>query len=300
MQSQDALLDKPSGEIYQSTDRDLITEVCGATIQHGALNRRIYLMSMNDAESLPLIEALSQLAKRKRYTKIFAKVKKRRAAPFLDAGYAPEAVVPGYFGGIEDAVFLCKYYDERRRRDPAPAEIRTIVEDALRDEDTPHRVPVLPNDIRLRACTPEDTEAMASLYRKVFKSYPFPIHDPAYLLETMRTHVRYFCMERRGYLFAASSAETDLKNGVAELTDFAVDPSFRGMGSASLLLTEMEQALLSSTEKMNVLYTIARARTKAVNRLFARAGYTFSGILTNNTHIGGQIESMTVWYKKLH
>ena len=38
--------------------------------------------------------------------------------------------------------------------------------------------------LRLRAALPADAEAMSRLYRKVFASYPFPIHDPAYLAAT--------------------------------------------------------------------------------------------------------------------
>ena len=50
---------------------------------------------------------------------------------------------------------------------------------------------------------------------------------------------------------------------------------------------------------MKTLYTIARGRSRPVNRMFGSAGYQFGGILVNNTHIGGQIESMTVWHKSL-
>jgi beta-lysine N6-acetyltransferase len=36
-----------------------------------------------------------------------------------------------------------------------------------------------------------------------------------------------------------------------------------------------------------------------MNVTFSRAGYTFTGTLINNTNIGGSIESMNVWYKRL-
>jgi beta-lysine N6-acetyltransferase len=277
--------------------KDVIETLHGATIQHGPLNRRIYLMSMNDANAKQLTASLDELAKKNEYTKIFAKVKAANAGPFLAAGYIREAAVPGYFCGAEDAVFLCKYFSRKRSVENASADIEEIVKDARASikkapGDRPER-----DDIRVRKCTPADADAMAALYRRVFESYPFPIDKPDYLLATMETHVSYFCAEKNGRIIALSSAEADKKNSAVEMTDFATCPDHRGLGTAGRLLTQMEVDMRE--EGVKTLYTIARAGSRPVNRLFGSAGYLFGGILVNNTHIGGQIESMTVWYKSL-
>ena len=63
------------------------------------------------------------------------------------------------------------------------------------------------------------------------------------------------------------------------------------------LLLEMEQAMPGLG--ISTLYTIARACSHGMNITFARCGYTYGGMLVNNTQISGAIESMNVWYKRL-
>jgi putative beta-lysine N-acetyltransferase len=138
---------------------------------------------------------------------------------------------------------------------------------------------------------------MAEVYREVFQSYPFPIDEPEYLLETMRTHVVYFGAWEDGKLIALSSAETDEPNLNVEMTDFATLPSCRGRGLASYLLDLMAPAM--KDRGIRTAYTIARAYSYGMNITFARLGYEFGGVLINNTQIGGQFESMNVWYKPL-
>lgn len=286
-----------NGASEATPPKDTIENLRGATIQHGPLNRRIYVMSMNDANAKQLTASLDELAKQKEYTKIFAKIKKADIQPFLSAGYIQEAAVPGYFRGAEDAAFVCKYLSEKRSVENALSDIKKIVKDAGASIPKAHSASSAREDILVRKCTPKDADAMAALYRRVFKSYPFPIDRPDYLLSTMETHVTYFCAEKKGEIIALSSAEADKKNKAVEMTDFATCPDHRGLGTAGRLLKQMEADM--SDEGMKTLYTISRACSRPVNRLFGAAGYLFGGILVNNTHIGGQIESMTVWHKSL-
>ena len=277
---------------------DTLTELLGAAIQHGPLNRRIYLMSMNNAPAEPLIDAMEKLALQNGYTKIFAKVEASRADSFVRAGYRTEAEIPGFYRGEADAAFVCKYFDDERSRDPGLAAVANIVHEAEANRESAASRPAPSTEgIAIRRCTPEDTPAMATLYRTVFASYPFPIDDPDYLLSTMKSHVIYYCIEQDGSIVALSSAETDAKSNTAEMTDFATDPDFRGRGAARLLLSTMEEEMRRTDTRC--LYTISRGRSVPVNRLFGSAGYDFGGILINNTHIGGQLESMTVWHKRI-
>jgi putative beta-lysine N-acetyltransferase len=138
---------------------------------------------------------------------------------------------------------------------------------------------------------------MAHVYRVVFASYPFPIHDPEYLKQTMATTVRYFCAEEQGKIVALSSAEFDFKGQNVEMTDFATLPDTRGRGIALSLLALMEQD--PKVRTMRTAYTIARSLSPGMNITFAKAGYAYGGTLTNNTDISGSIESMNIWYKTL-
>ncbi|HYW95511.1 MAG TPA: GNAT family N-acetyltransferase, partial [Bacteroidales bacterium] len=124
-----------------------------------------------------------------------------------------------------------------------------------------------------------------------------PIHDPVYLADTMKSHFSYFgIFDRNSQLVAASSAETDKGNRAVEMTDFAVNPEFRGNGLALSLLDKMEESM--TNRGMKTFFTIARLNSPAMNRTFLRMGYRYSGTLVRNTNISGQIESMNVLYKK--
>jgi putative beta-lysine N-acetyltransferase len=138
---------------------------------------------------------------------------------------------------------------------------------------------------------------MSRLYRQVFDSYPFPIHDPAFLSSAMAADTRFFCIREAGRIAALGSCEMDPENGTVEMTDFAVAPGHRGKGLAGRLLVHMESAM--TCRRMRMAYTIARSASPAMNITFKKSGYRFAGALCNNTHIGGRIESMWVWYKSL-
>ena len=163
---------------------------------------------------------------------------------------------------------------------------------------SPHApLPPLPGGMLIRRCIPEDAPRMSGIYAEVFPSYPFPVHDPEYLRQTMRENVVYFGVEQHGMLVALSSAEIDPAQKNAEMTDFATLPDLRGQGLARRLLLRMEDCMLR--RGLRTLYTIARAASAGMNTVFARCGYHFGGTLVNNTNIAGRIESMNVWYRRL-
>jgi len=277
---------------------DIIETRFGALLQHGPFSRRIYLMKMGDADPRKLPDQLDALAREHGYTKIFAKLPRGSEGEFVANGYRVEASVPGFYRGETDALFLARYLDPARAESPEAGEIDRIVE--LASAKPAIAPPPLSAEFTLRACTCDDVAEMAEIYREVFPTYPFPIHDPAWLLETMESHIDYFGVEdaqQGGRLVALASSEMDLDGLNVEMTDFATLPEFRGRNLALHLLAEMEEAMRQ--KGMRTAYTIARAVSPGMNITFAKAGYKFSGTLVNNTNISGGIESMNVWYKKL-
>lgn len=138
---------------------------------------------------------------------------------------------------------------------------------------------------------------MQEVYKKVFQTYPFPIHDTSYLFKTMNNNVDYFCIENDKKIIALSSAEKDENNAYAEMTDFATLPDWRGHGFALILLNKMERSM--KKQGITTTFTIARSASPGMNITFAKAGYDYAGRLKNNTNISGKIESMNIWYKKL-
>ncbi|ACF11798.1 GCN5-related N-acetyltransferase [Chlorobaculum parvum NCIB 8327] len=281
-----------------TTTPDIIETRFGALLQHGPFSRRIYLMKMGDADPRKLPDQLDALAREHGYTKIFAKLPRGSEGEFVANGYRVEASVPGFYRGETEAMFLARYLDPARAESPEVAEIARIVE--LASSKPAVEPPPLSAEFTLRACTCDDVAEMAEIYREVFPTYPFPIHDPAWLLETMESHIDYFGVEdaqQGGRLVALASSEMDLDGLNVEMTDFATLPEFRGRNLALHLLAEMEEAMRE--KGMRTAYTIARAVSPGMNITFAKAGYKFSGTLVNNTNISGGIESMNVWYKKL-
>lgn len=188
------------------------------------------------------------------------------------------------------------YLNAERIKEPNIDEMENILKIALAKR-TAGKVSCLENQFVLRKCTQTDVSAMAKIYREVFPSYPFPIHDPNYLLKTMQSHVDYFGIETDGGLVAVSSAEVDKVAANVEMTDFATLQEWRGNKFGQYLLARMENEM--KKKNIKTAYTIARAMSPGMNVTFSKAGYQFGGRLKNNTYISGRIESMNVWYKAL-
>jgi len=274
---------------------DTVEKIGGATVQHGPKSNRIYLMKLGDAEPEALCATLDALALEKKYGKIFAKVPESCGQIFLTAGYQREAEVPGFFRGKETAWFLGKYFSPSRQIEENAAKHDSILQLAKCQRISQHKT--AKNRCSIRKCTPEDIEAMSALYRNVFPSYPFPIDDPEYLLNTMQDHVQYYAAEHDGVLVGLASAEMDPGQLNAEMTDFATRLDWRGQNLAQQLLAHMETAMRQ--QGVHTAYTIARSISPSMNIVFARRQYAYAGRLINNTHIGGHIESMNVWFKTL-
>lgn len=266
-------------------------------IQHGPYSNRIYLMKLDKNDLPGIVKKLDGLAIQKGYTKLFAKVPAEAETDFISRGYLREASIPGFYQGREDALFLGKYLDPSRAE---PGNREELEEVRALAEARARKVPEeceLPGGFSMLSCALEHAEAMSHVYKIVFPSYPFPIHDPGYLRETMSSHVDYFGIFRDGELVALSSSEMDLKGSNVEMTDFATLPEYRGQGLAGFLLQEMEKAM--KKREIHTAYTIARAVSPGMNITFSRRGYEYGGTLVNNTHISGRIESMNIWYKPL-
>ena len=275
---------------------DQIESFGSSTIQHGKHSDRVYLMSLERNDLPELLPYLEQLADERGYSKIFAKVPDDREELFRRRGYQPEATVPDFYRGEVDVHFMGKFLSPERRRETRPQRVTQVLE-LSREKSAAAAELSLPPGYGYRALGAEDCAAMAAVYRVVFATYPFPIHDPAYLRATMASHIRYHGIFAGGCLVAIASAELDLAGRNAEMTDFATLPEQRGRGLANYLLTRLE--LAAAGEGIVTAFTIARAYSFGMNITFAKSGYRFGGTLRRNTQISGELESMNVWYKSL-
>ena len=276
---------------------DIIEKLHRSTLHHGPVNNRIFVLKLAPEDCPGILPDLDTLAREKGYTKIVAKVPSERAFAFIRDGYRSEARIPGYFSRSgTDVLFMVKYTDAQRAVDADWERTRAVLDNAAKKGGA--GLPSAPPPSYI--CRPADksnTLEMADLYRNVFSTYPFPIDDPGFLAETMDHHCRYVGVWKDGELVGLASADMDMVEKNAEMTDFATYPEHRGRQLAGMMLKHLETAI--APEGIKTAYTIARARSFGMNITFARAGYLFAGTLINNTQISGDIESMNVWYKPL-
>ncbi len=277
--------------------KDSIEQIGKSVIQHGKFNDRIYLLKLAPDDCAEIIPHLEKLAAREGYTKIFAKIRTGALPGFLLEGYSIEGYVPEYYNGTDDCLMVSKFRDEKRSRPPLEAlqrfySLLASAGDSNNDAHPPG------NGFHQRELGPEDAGSITEVFKQVFETYPFPVHDPGYILQTMKDKsARYFGIWDGDNLAGVSTAETDLENMNAEMTDFAVLPRYRGQKLALRLLEFMEREMKASGIK--TAYTIARLEELGMNKTFLNLGYKYTGTLVNNTNIGGSIESMNIFYKKL-
>lgn len=265
-------------------------------IQHGKANDRAYVMKIGKKDHPDIVDHALSMAQVNGYSKIFVKAPAFARAAFMEHSFVEEGRIPGLFQGKEDGFFLGKFLSVDRQKERQPNLVAQVLQAAQQKAGMVGE-PSLSPGLACLTMGKKDVEAMAQLYRKVFASYPFPIHDPAYLARTMDENLVYCGIVADGKLIALASTEHDFEGQNAEMTDFATLPEFRSHGLASYLLNQMEQGLKKAGGK--TAYTIARAYSFGMNITFAKHGYTYGGTLTNNTQISGDLESMFVWYKHL-
>ncbi|WP_099190737.1 putative beta-lysine N-acetyltransferase [Tepidibacter mesophilus] len=275
---------------------DKILKIGKSIIQHGKENDRIYLMKLHKSDLPSIINKLDEISKKICYTKIFAKVPSYAKKNFVNNEYIVEAHIPNFYKGKEDAFFMAKYFCKDRKTKKNKQKIDKVLKTSIEKDNCEENFN-LNKEFNFRKATLEDAADMSKLYNKVFETYPFPIEDPNYIKETMNENVEYFGIWHKGNIISLASCEMDLKNLNVEMTDFATLPEYRGNKFALFLLNKMEQSM--KKRGMKTVYTIARSISYAMNITFSKLGYNYTGTLTQNTNISGDLETMNVWYKSL-
>lgn len=266
-------------------------------IQHGKENDRIYLMKMMRKDYPAIINEMNNLARINSYSKIFCKIPGWAVPGFISDGFITEAVIPNFFNNNTDCYFVSKFLNSDRLLNIENEQLKSLSELLYLKNNRPQQKTISEPQYNIRKLNESDIEKLADIYSVVFKTYPFPIHDPEYLLKAMQSNVQFYGIEVSGDLAAVSSAEIDFEGANAEMTDFATYPKFRGKSFSILLLKEMEKEMLQ--QNINTVYTIARLNSMAMTKTFLRGKYKYAGTLIKNTNISGKIESMNTFYKHL-
>ncbi len=276
---------------------DKIEHFHSSTLQHGKHNDRIFLMETDPEKTCEIIDYIEFLSKKYKYTKIIAKVPIRFYKEFQKQGYIEEARIPNLYKGEFDGLFLAKYpeWNNKRNQEPNTNQIKKVINIA-KSKPKSHQIK-LDEGFEFKQLNQNDTDEITSLFKKVFKTYPFNIFCKNFVRNSMNENVKYFGIKKDNELVSISSADMDKKHLNAEMTDFATLPEYRGKNFALYLLKQMEKYL--NVEGFKTAYATARSISYAMNITFAKNNYNYCNTLVNNTNIGGNIESLNVWHKNL-
>jgi putative beta-lysine N-acetyltransferase len=275
---------------------DTIETIGSSILHHGKYNDRIYLLKLSRHDFPGILDQLDELASKQQYSKIIAKVPSFAKDGFAGYGYSVEALIPRFYNGIDTVYFMSKYLTGSRSQSIDPEKIKEIL-NVVAAQSIEVRVAELPDEFSFKICDSSDIHQIAEVYRSIFETYPFPIHDPEYIRKTMDENFIYFSIRGNNKIVALASTEMDVDSQNVEMTDFATLPEYQGNGFGTYLLQKMEEEM--HKRNIRTAYTIARAISCGINMIFAKKGYRYGGILSNNTNISGRFENMNIWYKFL-
>ncbi len=272
---------------------DKTTKLTNSLIQHGNYNDRVYLMKLSDHDNKQhTIEQVINLAYQNNYGKVFAKVNAKDSKLLKKYKFECEAKIPGFFDGNEDSEFHSLFICEDRKQ----VNHKVIKENLDIANKKKNRLSTY-SDFDVVELKKDSAQNITEVYSKVFKTYPFPIFEKKFIVDSLESHVRIFGVIENNRIIALASCEIDYESKNVEMTDFATLPDQRGKGIAQALLCHMEDEMKNAGIK--TAYTIARALSAGMNITFSKCGYSYGGTLKKNTNISGGIESMNVWYKNL-
>lgn len=259
-------------------------------------SKRLKVMDYDATDYRAMIHRLNWLARANHFDKIFFKATKDDWQTFLTFGYVLEGILRYYFRG-EDAYVLSKFTTVDRISSPDLIEESEIIEQLMAGARD-YSPPMLPKGYKIEEATPAHIPKLVNLYRRVFETYPSPLTHPDYIMQTMERNVLYrVVLNERGDIVSGASAEIDHKHSNAELTDCATRNAQRGNGLMFHILRQIEDDLRQ--KGIMTAYTLARAKSVGMNRVFYRLGYEFCGRLVNNCDIYGHYEDMNIWVRRL-
>jgi len=258
-------------------------------------NKRLRVDDYSGSNLGGMLERIGRIAEEHDFTKIFVKTRASDWPTLLSLGYMLEGVYKGYFRG-EDAFCMALYRDLERRTSDYWIEEDGILTQVLRLPEKPE-TPAVPDGCVLRKATSNDADRLAALYAGIFRTYPTPMHDPAYIADAMEEGTVFYLLEEQGRLISAASAEINEEYRNAELTDCATLPEHRGGGLMRLLIHALEDELVS--QGIDCAYSLSRALSFGMNAVFHQMGYTYGGRLTKNCDIYDKFEDMNLWTKAI-
>ena len=282
------------GTVY-GLDFEIDVKGCKVNVFFDYYNKRLKIFDYKVTDFSAMTKRLVWLAKYNKFDKIFVKVRKKDFQKFLAHGFVMEGVLKYYFNG-EDAYILSRFSSKSRAISKDLISESELIENLIYNTEKKGIRPLEPG-INIITGTAEHIPQLTFIYRSVFETYPSPLTNPDYIKSTMDRNVIYKIAMSNGEAIAAASSEVNKKYSNGEMTDCATTPKARGKGLMQHILLALEKDLKKS--EIKTVYTLARAKSMSMNKVFFRLGYEYSGRLVNNCDIFGTYEDMNIWVKKL-
>lgn len=256
-------------------------------------NQRLKIVEY-EGDVAKLATSMIELSKQNDLGKIITVVEEGDKAAFLTNGYSLEGTIAGYFKGTDG--HCLSYFAKPERGLSILCEQEDRIISQAQEVNGQYRFS--PNNKFLfRDAEEADAKPLAELYDTVFKSYPTPMDNPAYIKKVMNQKVLFKVAEIAGQIVSAASADMNQTWLNAEITDCATLPEYRGQGLLSDLIYQLEEGLI---EKGYIsLFSLSRALSVGVNIVLSKQGYVYSGRQINNCEIMGKFEDMNIWVKML-
>ncbi|TYS11470.1 putative beta-lysine N-acetyltransferase [Bacillus subtilis] len=264
-----------------------------AVLDHDSFNKRMRVVRYDGAieKALPDIVAA---AKEEDAEKIIIYTKQHDVAVLAKQLFAPEGYLKGYYLG-HPACVMVRYLTEKRSQTDSYIKEQEMIEALYRT--VPHLRTENRPSFTMRKAETNDMYQLSMLYKKVFRTYPTPVFDPAYIEKTMNENTMYYVMFDHERLISAASADMNPELGHAEMTDCAVLPEYRGHSLTSFLIEELEKEM--AEKEIFHVFSLARAASFGMNAVLYRSGYQYGGRLINNCYIAEGLENMNIWSKHL-
>ncbi|KUO77936.1 MAG: acetyltransferase [Desulfosporosinus sp. BRH_c37] len=211
---------------------------------------------------------------------------------FLRCDFRPEGNL--FRGNYQEFVVSLAYYVSGARGHSNMLELEKDIIHTVRTEPI-NQSQCLPCSIELKLLGESFAQQISKLLTQIFASYPSPVENPQYiraLIQDGNIFAGAFLQEKLVGV-AAAYPEPILQR--CEMTDCATLEEYRGHSLSERLLKILEQEV--QKHYSFTIYTLARAQSYGMNRVFHKLGYSYQGCLINNCHIAGSFEDMNLWVR---
>lgn len=240
------------------------------------------------------IDQLKRIGNETGAGKIIAYVQRKQKRFFEQRAFIQEGRIEGYFRG-QNACCFSYFIDSERRNSQRIKEEDTLLK-ALQDDQV-RSAPGSLHEYVIRNVSEADASALADFMGSYFDTYPTPVHDPEYIKNAITGKYLFKIALFQGEIVCTASADCNQNLLNAEITDCLTHPAFRGQGLNSYLIDLLEEDLQKSG--YITLFSLARAISPGMNRVFSNKEYHYGGRMVNNCSIMGAIEDMNIWSKMI-